>query len=446
VGLFLLISTLSEAALKRSGQPLKLDRYRVGEIGIDRWVLDRVFALDESVPAQDSRLPNASGFRQFRLRLKEVTAPEPLQQFAYLAAQVFSGRTGPATESAVVQIRSYPGGELILTNRSSTNLAPIFQNEFRRRFGQLKSHKFIAGLPDGPTAGTPALSAAATARTGRIPATNESEILRLTLRDWELGGSRFFLTHAGSPAIGRLVHTFFGGKGRPVYQNALNAMLDPVQRRFQTRRVFDTAPDGSSLVPRASENPEQELDSAVALLEFSGALPPAKLFADWRTVGSAAAADEILFAPGFNPHALVIVTGTALPEPKQPANTGSLPAVHIESPLVGTHQIQIAPIAQNTVLLLTGLAGSAWSATVGGHPVSLLDGNNRAPAFYLPAADVSRSINLRPQSPLVNQPTSVSPEAPATSPAPTSPFTPFTVLVTIVVALAAVLFHRRAAS
>ncbi len=446
MGLFLLASASGEAAPKQPGQPLALDRYRVGEIGMDRWVLDQVLALDESIPAQDLHLPDASHIRQFRRRLEEVTAPERVQQFARLAAQVLSGQTGPATEAARQQIRSFPGGELVLTNHNSTNLAPIFQHEFRRRFGQLKSHRFITGLRERPAAGTPALSPAATARIGRISSTNESEILRLTLRDWELGGARFFLTHAGSPVIGRVVHTLFEGRGRPVYQNALNAMLDPVQRRFQTREVFDTAPDGSSLVPRASENPESELDSPVALLEFSGALPPAKLLADWRTVESAAAADEILFAPGFNPHALVIVAGTALPDPEQPANTRLLPAVQIESTPAGGRQIRIPPTIQNTVLLLTGLPGLAWEATKDGRPLSLLEGNNRAPALYLPAADDSRLINLRHRSPPNDLPASATPPDPVTPPAPAIPFPPVTAVVAIVVAVGVFVFRRRASS
>jgi hypothetical protein len=61
--------------------------------------------------------------------------------------------------------------------------------------------------------------------------------------------------------------------------------------------------------------------SPVMLMEFLGALPRAKLLADWKSGVNETNANQILYSPGFDLHTRVLLRQANVPEPKQPSQT-----------------------------------------------------------------------------------------------------------------------------
>lgn len=173
----------------------------------------------------------------------------------------------------------------------------------------------------------------------------------------------------------------------PVYHNALNHYLDPVRRRF--RRVSETMSDAPSNAP------------PVALVEFTGALPRALLFADWESGVDEATAGEMLFSPGFDPRARVLVRQPNLPVPEQPSQASNLPTVKIVRAEATRVELKIPFTDYNTVLMLNDRFDANWTATVDFAPAPLLRANNHARAVYLPAAERDRTVIFEYQPPAV---------------------------------------------
>ena len=173
----------------------------------------------------------------------------------------------------------------------------------------------------------------------------------------------------------------------PTYRNALNLILDPAQRRFASLQSFQLS---QSPLTKESSN----TNNPVKLVEFSGALPRAKLFADWRQGVDEKTANEILFSPGYDPHMQVIIRQDGLPNPEMASQTSRLPAVKFIEGNGPKVELEIPPTICAAMLLLNDRYDSNWRVTVDGQLASLLQANNLARAVHLPPSASNRAVTF----------------------------------------------------
>jgi len=352
--------------------PPLLEDFKLRGQGVDSWVLDHVFAFGDAelLAAPDPRIRFVGAFRK---QLKSYVTPEQLQKFMELAAQYMTW-SADANEAAEA-LNPMPGGQFVLTNRSNTAMVELFQRESQKRMMQIDSYTLVKNFQHDRPAGS--VKPEDLALPASVGLGGEKEAIRRLLRGWELNGVQYFLSHAGSPLVSQ----------------------HPVKRRFHTVSVFTPGVDGVGLNPLVTEYPDSETNSAIAMIEFTGALSPAKLFSDWRQDINETELEKILYRPGFNPHATVLLTAANLPVPEQPAKTINLPAVEMLSPDPVTRSVVVPPLPHNTLLLINSLRDLEWVTTVNGQPAALLLANDRAPAVMLPASDTERTVVLKREPP-----------------------------------------------
>jgi len=223
------------------------------------------------------------------------------------------------------------------------------------------------------------------------PKLQTEEAYRLLVRQWELTSTRYFLSHAGNHGISQQVRNQQHRFGLPVYHNALNELLDPHLRRFQSLASFNIQPANTD-----TNNAAMKLTTAtngpVALMEFTGALPRAKLFADWRTDVAPEKLLAHLYSPGFDPHAKVLIANQNIPSPEFPSQSLRLPAPKFVAARADRVELTVPPVKFGTVLMLNGTGEAGWSVTIDGQPAELLTANGYARAVHLPKHDTARTV------------------------------------------------------
>ncbi|MDP6036841.1 MAG: hypothetical protein QGG55_12390, partial [Verrucomicrobiota bacterium] len=236
------------------------------------------------------------------------------------------------------------------------------------------------------------------------------EAIRLILRKWELTSTRFFPCLSGNADVSGATRRQFGELG---YTNVLNYSLDPSRRRFHTINTFGleaitntaprkTSPPQASVTYKVREHTEGL--GRIALVEFEGALPRAKLFADWQEGVSDVEALEILASAGFDPHQRVIFHETGLPEPDMPAGTISLGSVEFVANRTKYIELKTPPTDINAVLMLNDRHNPDWQVTVDGKPARLLRANFLMRGVYLEPSKEGHTVIFRylpPTQPLM---------------------------------------------
>ncbi|MEK7677799.1 MAG: hypothetical protein AAB676_18370 [Verrucomicrobiota bacterium] len=178
------------------------------------------------------------------------------------------------------------------------------------------------------------------------------------LRLWQLTNTRYLL-------------------GVPEVVEALNGQLDPVKRRFRVRTAFNLVKAGSDGV-----SAQITTNGAFAILEFTGALPRAQLFANWRTNTNDETTLQELIAPAFDPQQTVLVSGEI---PAQPSNTSTnQSAGTVEIIRYEPKRIQLSANANlPSVLLLNDRIAPNWNVSVDDAPAPLLRCNYWMRGVYL---------------------------------------------------------------
>ena len=210
------------------------------------------------------------------------------------------------------------------------------------------------------------------------------------LRYWELTGTRYVLCQTGNQHTSNTIRSKFPNPYRPVYINALNAVLDPVKRRFESAVSFEVDARSEEAGLKLRTAPEGPL----TLVVFKGALPRVKLYADWRSGITAEAAEQLVYSPGFLPALQVAVHGKSLPSPEQPARTEDL-----ERPTLNQHTADHATVTLPatgfaTVMLINNTIDSSWQASIEGNPIAIHRANLNAVAVHLPASETKRIIKF----------------------------------------------------
>jgi hypothetical protein len=188
--------------------------------------------------------------------------------------------------------------------------------------------------------------------------TNPAVALRLLLRKWELTNTRFLLGPGGD------------------FIEALNQQLDPGQRRFRLHTAFDMAAKHSVLPGKTGLRLDEitvapNTNGPLALIQFTGALPRAKLYAQWQASTNDQAVLERLADPGFDPAQTVLVSN-ALPAPALPPttnqNAGTVEFAHYSPKFIQLKAEAKLP----SVLLLNDKFDSNWKVWVDGQPSTVL--------------------------------------------------------------------------
>ena len=192
------------------------------------------------------------------------------------------------------------------------------------------------------------------------------ETLPLYTRRWQLTNTRYLLGPAG-------------------FLDALNQQLDPVQHRFRIAQRFDVVAKPGITQPTGLEDLTATLspDGDLALFDFTGALPRAKLYSNWQVNTNDQSVLKTLANLDFDPAKTVLVS---TPQAGLPGEATNENAGTVEFKSYAPKQIVFAANAPApAVLLLNDKYDPGWRVTVDGKPAELLRCNFIMRGVYLPA-------------------------------------------------------------
>jgi hypothetical protein len=174
-------------------------------------------------------------------------------------------------------------------------------------------------------------------------------------RRWQLTNTRYLL-------------------GPAPYLEALNLHLDPGQHRFRIAATFDLAfkPGVAQATKLEELTVTPRPDGPYALLEFTGALPRAKLYANWQVNTNDAAVLEQLASREFNPESSVFVAGGVPPSPPTPPGTNQNAGTVQFDSYIPRDFVLKANATAPSVLLVNDHFDPDWRVYVDGKPAPLL--------------------------------------------------------------------------
>jgi hypothetical protein len=163
----------------------------------------------------------------------------------------------------------------------------------------------------------------------------------------------------------------------------LNSQLDPGKGRFRIAQRFDVIPRPGVLQPTSYEqltvapNPDGDL----ALFDFTGALPRAKLYSSWQVNTNETTNLKKLADLNFDPAQTVLISTPQkdLPASATNENSGTV-AFKSYSPKTLLFE---ANAMTPSVLLLNDKYDPQWTVTVDGKPAELLRCNYIMRGVYL---------------------------------------------------------------
>ena len=400
--------------------PLPLDNYLIDRAMHPQFVGSQFFTNDLQKQGAASiyrglmEYGNTKELRQFQ------------QKISVLMASQAQGQTD-AVGGVVREIMAMPAGRAFLMNGSDELVGQYFAQKLRERSKQLQTMELAnmfasvykvewaqhqipyhnAHMLDIVMEPRP-LKFDNAFRTNFAPAVTMgqendqiSEAARLALRKWALTSTRYFMCLSGNSDVNGATRRQFGDLG---YTNVLNYSLDPSLRRFHTIKTFGleavtNTPPGQvpashdAVTYKARENPDGL--GMVALMEFEGALPRAKLFANWQQGVADPEALKIISSAGFDPHQRVILHENDLPEPDKPAATVNLKPVEFIANRAKYIEVRTPATGMNTVLLLNDRHNPDWQVTVDGKPARLLRANFLMRGVYLEPSDKGHTVIFR---------------------------------------------------
>jgi hypothetical protein len=179
--------------------------------------------------------------------------------------------------------------------------------------------------------------------------------------------------------------------------DAFNQLAEP-RNSFRTIMLMDivTKPGVQQVEDAGDLTVQTNTTGAVALIEFTQALPRAKLYANWQTADDTTTLNK-LNSPGFDPTKMVLLA-TNTPAPQDPTQPEADPGtVTITSYLPRDVKLQ-ADAKTPAVLLLNDRTGDYWNVWVDQKPASVLRCNYIMRGVFLPPGQ--HAIEFRFQPPL----------------------------------------------
>jgi hypothetical protein len=167
----------------------------------------------------------------------------------------------------------------------------------------------------------------------------------------------------------------------------LNQQLDPAQKRFQAKTFFNLvqAANGNITAQTNAEGP-------FSLIEFTGALPRAKLYTEWQTVTNNEAMLQELAKPNFDPGKTVLVA-SLLPAPEGAASSPGTVDITSYAP---KHVQLRSDSGAGTLLLVNDKYDPGWKATVDGKPTEVLKCNFFMQGLQLPPGKHIIELSFEP--------------------------------------------------
>jgi hypothetical protein len=200
----------------------------------------------------------------------------------------------------------------------------------------------------------------------------------LLARRWQLTNTRYLLGATG-------------------YVEALNQQLDSAQRRFRVVMQFGLVPKPGVANPTRLEEltAEPRTNGVFALIEFTGALPRAKLYTQWRISTNDTSTLATLAAPDFDPAETVLVADS-LP-PSAPPHTLDTASPRVEFLSYAPRRIRLrAETDSPAVLLLNDHFNPNWRVYVAGKEEPLLRCNYIVRGVYVPAGTHEVEFHFQP--------------------------------------------------
>jgi hypothetical protein len=180
-----------------------------------------------------------------------------------------------------------------------------------------------------------------------------------------------------------------------------NGQFDPTQHRFRIVQRFDVAPKpGIEQATKLEELTAVPSDNGnYALFEFTGALPRAKLYANWQISTNDDTTLQTLADTNFDPAKIVLVS-TNLPAPSGNMTNENSGTVEFKS-YAPKDIVLDAKADVPSVLLLNDKFDPNWRVTVDGKPAELLRCNFIMRGVYLTPGDHSVEFQFKlPNGPL----------------------------------------------
>jgi hypothetical protein len=204
------------------------------------------------------------------------------------------------------------------------------------------------------------------------------ETLPLLARKWELTNTRYIL------ALGGFVDLF-------------NRQFDPIKQRFRVAERFNIRFKPGVFQFRRLEDLTAELNPSgnYALIEFTGALPRAKLFADWQSGLADTNALQTLADLNFAPSQQVLVSD-AIALPPTGSATNQNPGTVAITSYQPKHIALQAKAGQPAVLLLNDRYTPNWQVWVDGKRGQLLRCNYLMRGVLLPPGEHKVEFVFKP--------------------------------------------------
>jgi hypothetical protein len=199
------------------------------------------------------------------------------------------------------------------------------------------------------------------------PRSSLADISFLVLRRWQLSNTRYFI-------------------GAADFLGVLNQLMDPAQHRFRIVQRYDLVPKPEFPIPDQSAFEQWTVvtatNGALALFEFTGALPRVKLYPIWQVNTNDIETLAQLASPSFDPEKTVIVAGGILPPASVATNP---PADKVEFASYSPKNIVFkAESSAPSVLLLNDHFDPNWKVLVDGKPETVLRCNYIMRGVFLP--------------------------------------------------------------
>jgi hypothetical protein len=204
----------------------------------------------------------------------------------------------------------------------------------------------------------------------------------LLARRWQLSNTRYLLGAAG-------------------FLDVMNQQLDPAQHRFRIVQRFDIIAKPGIIHPTQLEEltATASPDGDLAVFDFTGALPRAKLYSNWQVNTNDAANLKTLADLNFDPAKTVLISTpqTDLPVVATNENSGTVEFISYAPKKIVFNANAPAP----SVLLLNDKYDANWRVTVDGKPAGLLRCNYLMRGVYLPAGQHTVAFKFtQPNRPL----------------------------------------------
>lgn len=200
------------------------------------------------------------------------------------------------------------------------------------------------------------------------------------IRLWELTNTKYIL-----------------GVGGPFAQQ-FGAQLDQGRNRFRLHTAFNIIPKKAGAQPKMLEELTVQVatNGSLGLIEFTGALPRAKLFSNWSVITNDTENLNMLTNAVFDPHQSVLVSNE-IPLPK---SAGINSSGKVEITAYGPREIDLNALAtKQSVLLLNNKYSPKWRVYVDGQPAELLRCNYLMRGVLLEPGEHKVVFRFEPQPP-----------------------------------------------